>query len=191
MGWIGVITNAGDSLLARWLTGSHTLTIDGATVGKGQIPEANMRRAVALNEEVTSASIIGYETVETTDEAGNISSGTKFKIQVGPATTAIGSYTCREIGIWAHLDEESPVLLALHQNSDGVRIPLVTVSPNFAFGLHCVHAISNAEGDLNIVIDGGAYVTQSQLAAAREADDRGFYFDEYGYLCQKINSDDE
>lgn len=150
MGWIGVITNIGQELLEQWSTGLHTLTIDGAKVGSGTTPEANMRIATALVNEEDDASIVS---------AVAVTGGTKFKIQVGPAAST--GYTAKEIGIFAHIDSDAPVLLALHQDANGgVVVPTIAESPDFAFSLYALHAISNT-GSITINIDTSAYVTTS------------------------------
>lgn len=178
MGWIGVVTDAGNALLQEWARGPHTLTVDGATVGSGNTIEANMRQATELAEPKDTAEIVEYRT-----------SG-QMRIQVGAASQTVGSYKAKEIGIWAHVGDGEPVLFALHQSSEGVDIPLASVSPNFAFGLYCIHAFDGGSGNLTVNITGGALVTQSQLAAAREEDDVGLYVDSGGYLCQGLAEDD-
>lgn len=157
MSWQGVVTNQGAALLGVFAEGGHRLTLDGATVGSGITEAANMRVATALAHHEASASIISKETIET--ENG---SGTKYKIQVGPAATA--AYQAHEIGLWAHLDDdEESILLALHQDADGgVGVPLASVSPNFAFTLFVAHTISN-DGTVTVNIDESAYVTVSTL----------------------------
>lgn len=156
MSWQGVVTNQGAALLAAWAGGGHMLHIDGATVGSGITEAANMRIATALAHSEANASIIKKEPIP---------GGTKYKIQVGPASTA--AYTAHEIGLWAHLDNDSTsVLLALHQDAgSGVDVPLASVSPAFFFALYITHAISN-DGTVTVNIDDSANVSQATLEDA-------------------------
>ena len=153
MSWNGVITNAGAAILELWESGGHTLTIDGATVGSGYVSAVNMRNAVDLQHQEDTASIIQAEAVD---------GGTRFKVQVLAAETA---YVAHEIGIWAHIDSGSSIMIALHQDTDtGVSVPDVDTSPDFAFALFCVHAISNT-AEIEISIDPSVMVTQSTIGS--------------------------
>ena len=157
MAWKAVVTNAGAALLASYAEGGHELLVDRATVAAGTMDEINMRVATALTDEKCNASIINKQTV---------TQGTKFKVQVGPATAAVGAYTAHQIGLWATLDSGLQTLLALAQDSaGGVGVPLQSVSPNFAFALYITIAVSNT-GDITIIVDDGAIVTVSTLHEA-------------------------
>lgn len=155
MAWTGVITNAGQALLDAWAGGGHTMTIDRAEVGSGITEAANLLTATQLAHYEAAASIIRVEAV-----AG----GTKFKIQVAPATSE--AYNATEIGIYAHIDSEASVLMALHQDPEGgVAVPTRSQSPDFAFALYCIHAISNTS-QLTVNIDPNAYVSMSTFNTA-------------------------
>lgn len=155
MSWMGVITNAGQSLLDQWLVGEHTLTILGATVGSGITPAVNMRSAAALANEEDDASIVGTE---------ENNGATKFKVQVSGAPAT--AYVAHEIGIWAKLDNGERTLLALHQDADtGVAIPKKADAPNFAFMLYAIHNIDN-DGTLVVNIDETAFVSTGTFNSA-------------------------
>ena len=155
MSWIGVVTNAGQALLDQWSAGGHTLTIDGATVGSGTVAEANMRIMTALSNEEDTAQVISAEDVE---------NGTRFKVQISAAAET--SYTATEVGLWGHLDNGASTLISYHEDlSGGIQIQTSAESPDFAFALYIVHAISN-DGTFSITIDPSAYVTQSTLDTA-------------------------
>ena len=160
MAWIGVVTNAGRALLDSYAEGDHTLTLLGATVGSGTVAEANLRVQTALSSEKDDGSIISVEAVE---------GGTKYKLQVGPASAEVGAYTAHQIGLWAKLDDGSSTLLLLAQDSDtGVSVPLASVSPNFAFAVFAVLAVYNTD-TLTVNIDETAYVTVGTMTAALAA----------------------
>ena len=166
MSWKGVITNKGRELIEQWAGGNKVLTIDSASVGSGQVDEAEMKSATDLSSRQSDAQIVSKKTTE---------QGIQIKILVGPSNTA--SYTAREIGLWAHLGNDEPVLFALHQDvgGTGISIPTKEVSPNFAFALFLIHAITD-EGSLKIVTDSNAYVTESDLTDAMASVDEKLRF---------------
>lgn len=166
MSWKGVITNKGRELIEQWAGGNKVLTIDSASVGSGQVNEAEMKSATDLSSRQSDAQIVSKKTTE---------QGIQIKILVGPSNTA--SYTAREIGLWAHLGNDEPVLFALHQDvgGTGISIPTKEVSPNFAFALFLIHAITD-EGSLEIVTDSNAYVTESDLTDAMASVDEKLRF---------------
>ena len=154
MAWKCVVTNAGAAMLASYAAGDHTLSIDGATVGSGVIDEINLRVATALTSEKDEASII---------DATAITGGTKFKIEVGPASAEVGAYTAHQIGLWASLDEGTSTLMVLAQDSvDGVGVPLASAQPEFAFALYITVAVGNT-GSITVNIDDTAFVSMGTL----------------------------
>lgn len=160
MAWVGVVTNAGRALLDSYAAGGHTLTLDGVTVGSGTVAEANLRIQTALTSEKDAGSIISVEEVE---------GGTKYKLQVGPASASVGAYTAHQIGLWAKLDNGTRMLLLLAQDAEtGVSVPLVSVSPNFAFAIFAALAVDNTD-TLTVNIDETAYVTLATMNAALAA----------------------
>lgn len=157
MAWIGVVTNAGRALLDSYAQGGHTLTLLGVTVGSGTVADANLRIQTAVATEKDEGSIISVEAIE---------GGTKYKLQVGPASASVGAYTAHQIGLWAKLDSGSSTLLLLAQDADtGVSVPLASVSPNFAFAIFAALAVDNTSA-LSVNIDETAYVTVGTMNAA-------------------------
>lgn len=150
MAWMGVITNAGNALLAQWAGGSETLYILGATAGSGYVSEVNMRTQTALQEEEDNASII--KNVQDGDNTR------RMTVRIGPATGS--AYTAHEVGIWAKLGANGlRTLLALHQDSgSGIDVPASSGSPEFAFDLICPLTVSNT-GTLSVTIDAGVYAS--------------------------------
>lgn len=160
MAWVGVVTNAGRSLLDSYAQGGHTLTLLGATVGSGTVAEANLRVQTALTTEKDEAAIISADVVD---------GGVKYKIQVGPASASVGAYTAHQIGLWAKLDDGARTLLLLAQDAEtGVSVPLASVSPNFAFAIFAALAVDNTD-TLTVNIDQTAYVTVGTMNAALAA----------------------
>ena len=158
MSWTGVITNAGQALLDQWAAGGHTMTIDRAAVGSGITSLADLLTATNLAHYEAAASIIKVEAV---------TGGTRFKIQVSPSASE--AYQATEIGIWAHIDSEASVLMALHQDTEGgVAVPTQSQMPDFAFALYCIHAISNTS-ELTVNIDPSAFVSNAVFTEAVES----------------------
>ena len=159
MGWIGVVTNAGNALLAQWAGGSETLYITKATVGSGYVAEANMRTATALQTTKDTASIVENKMVSTTAR--------RLKIRVGPHASA--AYTAHEIGIWAKLGVSgTETLLSLHQDSgDGISVPTAAASPEFVFDLNCVLSVSN-DGSVTVNISTTVYVSNLDFEQAQK-----------------------
>lgn len=156
MAWIAVVTNAGRALLDSYAAGGHTLTLTDVTVGAGMVPDANLRIQTAVSSEKSSGSIISAEAV---------TGGTKFKLQVGPATGSVDAYVCHQIGLWAKLDNGNRTLMLLAQDATGVSVPHVNASPSFAFALYVALAVDNTS-TLSVNIDQSAYVTQDTLDEA-------------------------
>lgn len=158
MGWIGVITNAGNALLAQWAGGSETLYITKATVGSGYVAEANMRTSTALQDEKDTAAIVENRS------AG--SNGRKFRVRVGPHLTA--AYTAHEIGIWGKLGASgTETLIMLTQDAvDGIAVPKKSDSPEFVFDINAVLSISN-DGALTVNISTTVFVSNLEFEEAQ------------------------
>lgn len=158
--WIGAVTNAGQALLDTFAVGGHELTLTGATVGSGTVAEVNLRLQTEVSNEKDNASLVFAEKME---------NGTKYKIQVGPASASVGAYTAHQIGLWAKLDDGDETLLMLAQDADvGVGVPLASVSHNFAFAVFAALAVDNT-GNLTVIFDETAYITLGTLNAALAA----------------------
>lgn len=157
MSWIGVITNAGNDLLAQWAGGSETLYITKATIGSGYVAEANMRMATALQSTKGNAAIV---------ENKKVTNGRKLRVRVTPHASA--AYTGHEIGIWAKVGASgTETLLSLHQDSvDGIPVPTAAASPEFVFDLNCVLGISN-NGNLSVNISTTVFVSNLQFEQAQ------------------------
>ena len=156
MAWSGVITDAGQALIDSWMSGSHTLTIDSASIGSGTVTTSNMHSSTALVSEKDEAAIVRTETV---------TGGVKIRLQFGP-TELTNAYSGKEIGIWARLDGGTKTLLSLHQDDgDGVAIPKKSTFPDFAFAIACVLNTSNT-ANLAVTVDTTACATIGDLEDA-------------------------
>lgn len=147
--WIGVITNAGNSLMANWAGGS-VINIDKAVAGTGVVSSVSLLAQTDLVGEKQNASIVSSK-VENDNQ--------KIKIQIGAPEEG---YLLNQIGLFASLDGGDPVLLALFQNETGIPIPSVSESPDFLYTFHGILKVSN-QGEFSCTVDSEAYVSQSTL----------------------------
>lgn len=152
MGWTGVITNAGKTLLARAVGGEGNLNFTAAKIGSGnKASEAAMRSATDLTTEKATGSIISCR--------ADAAEGTvTVSVLISPAEST--AYTAKEIGLWAGIGNETPILFALHQDATGINIPTVGDYPSFAATMNLVQIMDNVAV---AEIDWGVYVTLSQL----------------------------
>ena len=156
MSWIGVVTDAGNDLLAQWALGGRTLHISGATVGSGTHEAVNLRRATALAEHKDNAQIVSSRRVA----AGQ----TQIRVRVGAISDG-ASYTAKEIGIWGHLDDEATeTLLMIHQEATGIVVPTATEIPGFFFDLYS-NLLTSGDGQIEAHISLEAYVSQTDYDA--------------------------
>ena len=158
MGWVGVLTDVGQSLLSQYSVGGSTLYITKVQTGTGTVVQSNMHLSTALVDPVTTGSITAFV------GSGDV---TQFRVVIGPYTS---SYTVKEVGIFAKLGENgTETLLALLQNTDGVIIPSSATFPDFALRLSVPVVISNAS-TVSVTLNPVAYVSQSELWSATWGD---------------------
>ena len=156
MSWIGVVTDAGNDLLAQWALGGRTLHISSATVGSGTHEAVNLRRATALAEHKDNAQIVSSRRVA----AGQ----TQIRVRVGAISDG-ASYTAKEIGIWGHLDDETTeTLLMIHQEDTGIVVPTAAEIPGFFFDLYS-NLLTSGDGQIEAHISLEAYVAQTDYEA--------------------------
>ncbi len=158
--WVGVVTNAGNTLLSNWLSGT-TLTVVSAQAGTGTADSTVLLVQTALANAKQTISITSYQIVD---------GGMKLRMQITAPETG---YTLQQIGVFAQLDGGSEALLALFQNESGITIPSAASSSDFAYTFYGFIAIDNT-GLLSVTIDSSVFVTADALAtetAAREEAD--------------------
>jgi len=153
MGWVGTITNAGDAMITQIAGGDHTLTIVGATAGTGTRNVADLAAATALVSEKGAITIAAKQQLDDC---------VKVRARITPLST---SFTAKEIGIWAKVDNGERTLFSIHQNTDGVSVPASGDDPNFIFDLICTYALSITD-NFSVTVDTSAVATTVQLEAA-------------------------
>lgn len=152
MAWKGVITNVGNALLQQW-TGGAVLSIVSAATGTGTVPEISMMAQTALNSQKQTASIVSYE---------QVTAGRKIKMQI---TAPNSGYTLNQFGVWAKIDNGAAVLLALFQNTDGIVVPSISESPDFAYTFYALLSFTNT-GEMTVEIDPSSVVTLGTMQTA-------------------------
>jgi len=146
-----VVTNAGISLLQQVLAG-ETLTLDKAAGGTGTVPASALMAQIGLKEQKQEFPITSVK---------NVSNGKKVCIQITNVGLASG-YIMQQVGIWAHIGNNSPVLFAILQDDTGIAIPSRTEIPDFAMNLYAVINFSN-ESNFSLSVEPSALVTQGEL----------------------------
>ena len=143
--WTGVITNAGSLLLSEWVN-EKILTITSAQAGTGTVPTVALMGQTALVNPKQAAVIAG---------GGEIEGGKRVNLQVTAAETA---YTLNQFGLYAKVDDGSPVLLAIYQNEEGVPIPALSDTPDFLYTFMAAISVSN-QGAWEVTISASASLT--------------------------------
>ena len=146
-----VVTNRGVLLLRRVLDGER-LYLDFAQGGSGTAPPAALMAQTALVSKAQDLPIIGSASVD---------GGKMVSIQIMNHGLADG-YHMQQIGIWAHIGSEEPVLFAILQDESGIPIPSESAFPHFALKFHAVIAFSN-EAEFHVVIDPSVFPFQAGL----------------------------
>ena len=156
--WIGVITNAGNSLLNEWVN-EKALNFDSAAAGQGIVAEAAMLAQTTLVGQKQTASLLGGE---------RVSAGIRLKLRITAPDTA---YTLNQYGVWASVEGGTPAMIALFQHPQGVPIPSKAESPDFVYTFYGLIMCSNT-GTWTVTVDTSAVVTAEDLeeAVAGKAD---------------------
>ena len=156
--WIGVITNAGNSLLNEWVN-EKALNFDSAAAGQGIVAEAAMLAQTTLVGQKQTASLLGGE---------RVSAGIRLKLRITAPDTA---YTLNQYGVWASVEGGTPAMVALFQHHQGVPIPSKAESPDFVYTFYGLIMCSNT-GTWTVTVDTSAVVTVEDLeeAVAGKAD---------------------
>lgn len=170
-----VITNAGKSLLAQWLSGV-VLNFDSAATGEGIVADAYLMAQTELTAQKQALSIVGSEKTE---------SGIQLQLQC-TSEGVTSPYVINQIGVWASLDGGASVLTAIFQDATGVSVPSYEEMPDYVFTFYAVLQISNT-GEFTVTLDASALVTRTEFDAVKAELERRtkiiFYFDDEGFIC--------
>ncbi|HIU80001.1 MAG TPA: hypothetical protein IAC67_03705 [Candidatus Coproplasma excrementipullorum] len=169
-----VITNAGKSLLAEWVTG-RCLNLDSAAAGEGTVQDVYLMAQTALVAQKQTLSVLKAERIE---------GGIRLQLQCTNQTIT-DEYKINQIGVWASLDEGESTLVAIFQDETGVSVPAYDDMPDYVFTFWAVLQVSN-EGEFTANIDTSALVTHEDLAAVDDKIQVLVYVDEDGYFSWKM-----
>lgn len=147
------ITDAGLAVLAAAAAGA-TLVLDSAASGAGTVPVNELAGCTDVATRKATLSIVKTK-----------ASGSGIKVDV-MVTCGESAYQAKQIGIFGHTGSDSPVLLAIYQDADGIAVPSNEM-PDFAFLFSAWIAIDNAT-EVEITADPSALVSQSQLEDTAE-----------------------
>ena len=145
MAWIGTITNVGRELLNAWV-GEAQLAFESAQAGQGLVDDSQLAAQTSLTNKRQNGGIVGKEAAE---------GGIRLKLRL---TAAEEAYEMTQIGVLASVDSGEPVLLALFQQREGVPIPSLEESPDFAYTFYALISCSNI-GNWTVHIDTSALAT--------------------------------
>lgn len=153
MSWVGVVTNAGRDLFARYALGGMTLEVDGLKAGKGAVAQTDMRAATALDDEVADGNVGAKVPV---------TGGVQYRLEVGPAESA--TYNLTEMGLFVTATyggtTETVMVAYMEEVNGGIPIPLEANFPDFVYVLISTLVNTNDE-DISLTINPLAYVPYS------------------------------
>ncbi len=154
------VTTAGNALLQRVLAGEQ-LSLDYAAGGSGTVDTASLMTQTALYEQKQHFNIAGIS---------KVSNGQKINIQI-LNTGLLSAYTMQQIGVWAHIGSDAPVLFALLQDENGIDIPAESDVVDFSLNFYAVIDFSG-QSEFLINVDPSALVTHAVMleALSKKAD---------------------
>lgn len=142
MAWSdALITNAGTKLLQRAMAG-EVFYLDYAAGGTGTVQASALMAQNNLatkkqNFQITKVTLLPH--------------GQKLAIQINSIGLSTG-YQMQQIGIWAHIGNDDPVLFAILQDPTGIAIPSETDIQDFTMTFYAVLAVSN-QIQLKLTVD--------------------------------------
>jgi len=109
------------------------LFLDRAMGGTGHYPPETLREQTVLANQRQIFPIIQQKNVHNGKQVGSLISNTEIT----------DSYMMTQFGIYAHIENEPPVLMAILQDEEGMKIPSRTEIPEFHFMFFVVIDFSN------------------------------------------------
>ncbi|MCI8525598.1 MAG: hypothetical protein HFF17_06675 [Oscillospiraceae bacterium] len=149
------VTLQGLEMLRRCL-GGETLTLDHAGGGAGVAPAASLMTQNALMDQRQTFAFGGA--------LAELETGRRVNILITSAGLAQG-YTLRQVGIWAHVGDDTPALFAVIQDAEGIPIYSEAEFPDFALNFYTVLAVSSA-ADVTVHVDPSAMASMADMRAA-------------------------
>jgi hypothetical protein len=166
-----VITNAGLAINSQWLAGTN-LNIDHVACGSGTVDVSALASQTALSNQKKLMSLLGVTKLD---------NGIKLQVQL----TNYGiteAFTINQFGIWAALGNNTPVLVAIYQDSTGIAVPAYADMPDLVYTISLVIAMSNA-GAVSVTISPSALTPYAEFEAHINDDNNP-----HGVTCQQLGS---
>ena len=166
MSWYGVLTDIGKTTIENFLVSGVEMNLNVAKLGTGTVPSADMRARTSLVNEVGTGDIVGKS---------GTNNGALVQVSISPANDR---FILKEIGLFVTLADESEVMVAYYNNTDGVEIPDVDDFPDFNYTVYCLLDLINSS-DLAVEISTNAYLTSQNIKNDLEAEstDEGYALD--------------
>ena len=146
-----VVTFQGVKLLDRFLDGER-FHLDNAAGGTGTVAPAALMAQTALKAQKQRFDIVGVKDDE---------DGKKINIQIVSQGLAAG-YLMQQAGVFAHVEDEPPILFAILQDSAGISIPSKDDIPDFAMNFYVKIPISG-DAKFTFTFNPSALVTAGLL----------------------------
>jgi len=136
-----VVTNAGMLLLQQVLEGKQ-LYLDYSVGGIGTVPQSELKEQTALVNPRQQYPIVQVKNVHNGKQIGSLITNLEVT----------HSYQMTQFGIWAHIESNPPVMMAILQDDAGLYIPSYADIAEFHFVFYAIIDFSN-EGTWEFVID--------------------------------------
>lgn len=153
MGWNNaVITNSGLSLIAQAVSGG-TLTITSAGLGGGTVDTTALMAQTALTTPLTVPAVISAK--------GTLDNSLTVRVQIRN-TGVTAAQRMKQVGLFAKLSDNDPVLFAIMQDDTGEEIPPAAEYPDFMIEFTAAVAVSNTD-NIVVTISSSAVITRGAL----------------------------
>jgi len=155
MSWdSAVITFQGFALLQKTLEGRQ-LWLDYAAGGIGTVPPVILMAQTGLANEIQRIPIVSSSNVDTGKKVGGLI--TNVHLNTG--------YQMTQYGIWAHIDDEPPVMMAILQDPTGLPIPSKNDFPEFTLTFFALVKFKHFD-EWKFTLDPSALVTLPVMMAS-------------------------
>ena len=143
------VTNAGVDALKKAI-GGKKVTITAAKSGTGAVAESKLKEQSALSGTVRNVTIAN---------ATSQSEGYRVTLRI-TNTDVKSSYTFKQLGVFAKIDNGSEILFAILQSENGETVP--DESELYTYDVSLIIAISDTS-NITVNVDKTSYVTEEEL----------------------------
>ena len=143
------VTNAGVDALKKAI-GGKKVTITAAKSGTGAVAESKLKEQSALSGTVRNVTIAN---------ATSQSEGYRVTLRI-TNTDVKSSYTFKQLGVFAKIDNGSEILFAILQSENGETVP--DESKLYTYDVSLIIAISDTS-NITVNVDKTSYVTEEEL----------------------------